>query len=263
MYHNISNNAPNKGLNNEPNKGFNKSAKTYAQHADIQPIIAQFVASQAQQYLSEAELILDIGCGAGQLAQFLPNYHIIGVDAAENMCAISPAPVICADALCLPFADATFNAAISSLCWQWLPLPLAAVELKRILQPNAVAIIALLSHGTMWELHDVYLRANIAPRLLDYYKSEQIAEIFKHHDFAIIAHHQQQIVINHDCVWSFFQQLRLIGAHQASMLPPLNYGQLKQIMRIYEREFGLKNDINEVTNNIPVTYKFDCVVLGA
>jgi malonyl-CoA O-methyltransferase len=228
---------------------FNKAAGSYEANVDIQPIVAQFVAEQAQMHISPSRLTLDVGCGAGRLKQFLPNHQIIGIDAAENMCAIAPHPTICADALHLPFADCSIEAVISSLCLQWVPLQNAVAELARVMQPNAYAVIGLLSDGTMRELKQVYESLNIPPHMLKYSTSPQMMDIFNGCGFEIIAHHQQKNVIYHNSAWQFFKQLQLIGANRTNQTPLTNI-QLKQLMLTYEHKFMQEQ-------GLPVTYCWD------
>ena len=233
--------------------GFNKAAGSYEANVDIQPIVAQFVAEQAQMHISPSHLTLDVGCGAGRLKQFLPNYQIIGIDAAENMCALELHPTICADAVCMPLADCSIEAVISSLCLQWIPLQKAVAELARVMQPNAYAVIGLLSDGTMQELKQVYESLNIPPHMLKYSTSQQMTDIFNSCGFEIISHHQQTTIIYHSSAWQFFKQLKLIGANRTNQTPLTNI-QLKQLMRIYEQQFMQ-------AQGLPVSYVWDCLGL--
>ncbi len=230
---------------------FNKSSKTYAENIDVQAIVASLTAKQIQQHISPNELTLDIGCGTGQLKQLLPTHNIIGVDVAENMCRETHHLAICADATALPFADNSIDAAISSLCFQWLPLPQAIGELHRVLRPNATAIIATLSYGTMLELQASYEKINLKPRMLNYLTSAKIVKIFAQNGFSIITHHHQKTILHHPSAWQLFKQLKNIGANRTTQLPPLTFLQLKQLMQAYEMQ----------QNGVPVSYYWDCLTL--
>jgi len=91
------------------------------------------------------DLVLDLGCGTGELATALARggASVVGVDASERMVAAARArapsgvTLVRASAFRLPFGDATFDAAASAFVLRNLhDLPGAFAELARVVRPG-------------------------------------------------------------------------------------------------------------------------------
>jgi ubiquinone/menaquinone biosynthesis C-methylase UbiE len=107
--------------------------------------------------------VLDIGCGTGRLAERLlaaPTVRsVVGCDFSAGMLAhaaerLAPAArastatvtLVRGDATRLPFADAAFDAAVSTEAFHWFPDQDAALrELRRVLRPGGRLLLALVS----------------------------------------------------------------------------------------------------------------------
>ena len=95
--------------------------------------------------------VLDVGCGTGDLcaAAAARGARLVGVDLAVGMVRAARAahPGLdfrCADAEALPFADASFDAALAAFVVNHVPRPeRAAAELRRVLVPGARAAVAM------------------------------------------------------------------------------------------------------------------------
>ncbi|MEO6029316.1 MAG: methyltransferase domain-containing protein [Candidatus Binatia bacterium] len=105
--------------------------------------------------------VLDIGCGTGRLAERLTTADgvraIVGCDFSAGMLenaserlasprAAGVASLVRGDASRLPFADAAFDAAVSTEAFHWFPDQDAALrELRRVLRPGGRLLLALVS----------------------------------------------------------------------------------------------------------------------
>jgi arsenite methyltransferase len=104
------------------------------------------------------ERILDIGCGPGLLVAEMakavgPAGHVTGIDIADAMIALSAqrftdSPLVDrmtflkADATALPFADETFDAAVSVQVYEYVEdVEIAICELHRVLKPGGRTVI--------------------------------------------------------------------------------------------------------------------------
>ena len=108
--------------------------------------------------------VLDAGCGTGgflaRLRAVRPDLSATGVDfspeAARRAAQKSLAPVACASVEALPFADATFGAAVSAdvLCHRSLSPVRALGELARVLRPGGRLVLNLPAYEWLKSAHD-------------------------------------------------------------------------------------------------------------
>jgi ubiquinone/menaquinone biosynthesis C-methylase UbiE len=102
--------------------------------------------------------VLDVGCGTGRLAARLGELSsvrsIVGLDFSAGMLEQARARLASADATALvrgdatrlPFADAAFDAAVSTEAFHWFPDQDAALaEIRRVLRPGGRLLLALVS----------------------------------------------------------------------------------------------------------------------
>jgi ubiquinone/menaquinone biosynthesis C-methylase UbiE len=105
--------------------------------------------------------VLDIGCGTGRLAARVLDAEgvrtVVGCDFSAGMlenaaarladaCRVGRASLVRGDATRLPFADATFDAAVSTEAFHWFPDQDAALsDLRRVLRPGGRLMLALVS----------------------------------------------------------------------------------------------------------------------
>jgi len=92
--------------------------------------------------ITAGERVLDVGCGAGALTTVLAGIvgadHVAGVDPSEPFVAaarrrVPGADLRAAPAEALPFADGTFDAAVSQLVFHFVDDPLQSVaEMRRV-----------------------------------------------------------------------------------------------------------------------------------
>lgn len=102
--------------------------------------------------------VLDVGCGTGRLAARLHEassvHTVVGLDFSAGMLEQARARLASADATALvrgdatrlPFADAAFDAAVSTEAFHWFPDQDAALaEIRRVLRPGGRLLLALVS----------------------------------------------------------------------------------------------------------------------
>jgi ubiquinone/menaquinone biosynthesis C-methylase UbiE len=119
--------------------------------------------------LKTSERVLDVGSGPGHQALEMspmvgPSGRVDGVDVSESMIRIARArcegvsnvEFHASDALHLPFPDATFDAVMSSMVFEYLPdVPRALQEVHRVLKPGGrVAIHGCALGATLWRSSD-------------------------------------------------------------------------------------------------------------
>jgi ubiquinone/menaquinone biosynthesis C-methylase UbiE len=103
--------------------------------------------------------VLDVGCGTGsllfELARNPASRRLVGLDASAIYADAARAgttdpriEILHADACAMPFADASFDAALSQLVLQFVPDPkAAAAEMARVVRPGGVVAAAVWNSG--------------------------------------------------------------------------------------------------------------------
>ncbi len=108
--------------------------------------------------------VLDAGCGTGGLLARLsaerPDLWAAGVEwaglAATRAAAKSGAAIVRGSVNGLPFADASFDAAIAAdlLCHASVDPPLALAELRRVLRPGGRLVVNMPAYAWLFSAHD-------------------------------------------------------------------------------------------------------------
>lgn len=129
---------------------FEQGGRAYARfRPEYPPQLAAFLASLAPDH----QLAVDVGCGSGQLTQFLaPHFStVVGVDPSADQIANNiPNERIkyqCAPAEQLPLADSTARLITAAQAAHWFNLPAFYREARRIAAPGC--ILALISYGVL------------------------------------------------------------------------------------------------------------------
>ena len=126
-------------------------------------VVAQRSATLDALQPAAGERILDIGSGPGLLAHDMaaavgPNGRVCGIDTSEPMLAMSAkrcadkpwAEFRPADATQLPYPDGSFDAAVSTQVYEFVPdVPAALAELHRVLCPGGRAVIVDTDYGSL------------------------------------------------------------------------------------------------------------------
>jgi SAM-dependent methyltransferase len=108
--------------------------------------------------------VLDAGCGTGGLLARLrahrPELDLFGVEWAEPACrraaAKSGVPIARGNINALPFADASFDAAIAAdlLCHRAVDPDRALAELRRVLRPGGRLVVNMPAYAWLLSAHD-------------------------------------------------------------------------------------------------------------
>lgn len=119
--------------------------------------------------------ILDVGSGTGALATSIASrghqYTVVGIDPSAAYVAYASAAAAgnrrirfaVGDARRLPFEDASFDAAVSLLVFNFIPEPsLALAELRRVVRPGGIIAAAVWDYGAGMQMLRIFWDAAVA-----------------------------------------------------------------------------------------------------
>ena len=138
----------------------------------------------------QGELVLDVGCGPAQVSRraLAGGARAAGVDLTPAMLAIARrqvplVPLTCGDVLALPYRQGVAAAAIAWYSLHNLPrrlLPLALTELRRVVRPGSVVVIA--THAGKGEETIEQVRSGRSENVtITYYEAEELSALAAEH----------------------------------------------------------------------------------
>lgn len=157
-------------------RAFERAAPTYDRSAFLQREVARRLDEHLDEMKVAPRLILDAGCGTGLGVPLLraryPGAGILALDLAHGMAAAalrqhgghagwrgwfsrsraSTLSALCADLEYLPLKRDSLDMVWSSLTVQWVDLPRAFAEVRRVLKPGGLFLFATLGPDTLREL---------------------------------------------------------------------------------------------------------------
>jgi SAM-dependent methyltransferase len=141
--------------------------RRHAAAGDVhEPVARRFVAEGLAR-------VLDVGCGEGELARYLPDGAWVGLDNSQTMLDRAPAGGVLGEATALPFADESFDAVAILYVLYHLSEPRRALaEAQRVMRPGGLIAVAAPSRHDSPELAHTLPKApltfdaELAPDLL-------------------------------------------------------------------------------------------------
>lgn len=241
---------------------FSKAAPTYDENCGLQrevaSMLAGLAASRAPVPLSAPTgsilstgchlSALDIGCGTGalmdKLAEKLPGIRFTGSDVSLPMLLKASekgaSRLVAADCEALPFIDAEFDIAASSLAYQWAGDTLEAFkEAARVLRPGGLFAFSTLGPGTFSELKSVYSSIRGHDEAIRYKSREKLLKLMVEAGFEAVRAEEVSIVKVYAGLFDFIKTLKGIGAApKGETGPGLSSGALlRKADRIYRERF--------------------------
>lgn len=114
--------------------------------------LAEIAVGHAWNQVEHPRRVLDIGAGTGGVgaAAARRGAGVVAIDAAAGMLAVDRErrpPACVADAVALPFSDATFDLAVAGFCLNHLVLPAVGLrEAIRVVRPGGAVVVTSYAH---------------------------------------------------------------------------------------------------------------------
>lgn len=206
--------------------------------------------------------VLDLGCHAGETGRATDGFGgagtVIRCDLSYEMARRAGAGAVVADEEFLPFAADAFDLAVSNLSLHWVnDLPGALLQLRRTLRPDGLFLAAMLGDGTLAELRDSLMQAEIetaggiSPRVSPFAELRDVAGLLQRAGFALPVADRDRIVVTYDNPLKLFADLRGMGESNALAEQQRNFTGRRLLLRtaeIYRDTYG------DCTGRIPATF---------
>jgi malonyl-CoA O-methyltransferase len=144
---------------------FSAAAARYDEAAQLQREVGDRLLERLELVRIDPRRILDVGAGTGRYSERLGRRYrrarVVSLDIAPGMLAVARSRTgwfarrgfLCADAECLPLADASVELLFSNLTLQWCTdLDRTFAEFRRVLRPGGLLMFSTLGPDTLKEL---------------------------------------------------------------------------------------------------------------
>lgn len=216
-------------------QSFAASAVTYDEHAFLQREVGDRLFERLDYVKVAPRRILDIGSGTGYATEKLlaryPDAGVVALDIAHDMLNVarrksaSPSLLrrligrhdrrqfVCADAESLPFADESFDLALSNLALQWTDPERVARDVLRGLSPGGLFMFTTFGPDTLKELRAAFKAVDDQPHVNSFIDMHDIGDILVHAGFADPVMDQEIVTLTYSELKPLLRELKGIGAH--------------------------------------------------
>ena len=205
---------------------------------------------------------LDLGCHTGALSRLLTTrpdvQSVVSADLSPRMVSRSPGMRVAADEELLPFADESFDLAVSALSLHWVnDLPGALIQLNRALKPDGLFLAAMLGGDTLTELRQAMMQAElatepgVAPRVSPFADIRDAGGLLQRAGFALPVADVERITVDYADAFGLMRDLQgmaesnaVIERHKA----PLKRRTLRMAMEAYHDLYARRD------GRVPATF---------
>lgn len=151
---------------------FDRASATYEAAAVLQTRVAEELLGRLDVFAFHPAVVLDLGAGPGKASAALKRKYrkalVVAIDLAPGMLQQARRHQrwflrfqrVCADAVRLPFVDASVDVVFSSLMLQWCDLDAVFAEVRRVLKPDGFHLFSTLGPDTLRELRASWAEAD-------------------------------------------------------------------------------------------------------
>jgi len=196
-------------------------------------------------------LALDLGTPGDALAAALrQSGQVERVIAGEPLAGlrIDRLPRVAADEEALPFANETFDLAVSALSLQWVnDLPGTLAQVRRALKPDGLFLAALIGGETLGELRESLavaeseIAGGASPRVSPFVDVRTLGSLLQRADFALPVTDVERMTVRYPNVPALMHDLRRMAAANAlakRSKKPLRRAVLARAEEIYAERFA-------------------------
>ncbi len=191
--------------------------------------VAERLGDRLDDVLRDFPMALDLGCHTGQVGRVLGGRK--GIETLVE-CDLSPAMVraaggglrVAGDEELLPFANSSFDLAISNLSLHWVnDLPGALLQLRRTLKPDGLFIGAMLGGETLFELRrclmeaELELTGGVTARISPFAEVRDAGGLLQRAGFSLPVVDSDTVTVTYESAFKLMTDLRGMGETNAGL----------------------------------------------
>lgn len=212
-------------------RSFDRAAHHYDQHARLQRKVAGRLLGHLHQHSAalSPQMILDIGCGTGQLTEAMcqdyKKANVVALDFSQQMLlqterrlyeSDASSLLVCGDAEQLPFQAASFDLIVSSLMLQWSNnLESTLRKIRELLMPSGVLAFTSFSEGTLKEVKTSWAAVDAAAHSSDFLSLNTFEATVNAAGYSKVLVIPETIVMQYDSIREILLDMKGIGASNA------------------------------------------------
>jgi len=210
-------------------RGFGRSAKGYAEHAELQGIVAERLLERLQLVSINPEIIVDAGSGPGgaarKLSKLYKGAHIIQADLSYEMLCQSRAVgsrlfskqhFVCGDVENMPLGKNNAELIFSSLMLQWCnDLDRAFSEIRGTLKNQGLFLFATLGPDTLKELRASWAEVDDEVHVNTFLDMHDVGDALIRAGFVEPVMDVEHITLTYEDGFSLMRDLKTLGANNA------------------------------------------------
>lgn len=229
-----------------------RAAQGLGAHDFLLREVADRLAERLDDIRRDFASVLDLGCHTGETirasAALRSAETAIRCDLSHEMARRAGPCTVVADEEFLPFGENAFDLIVSNLSMHWInDLPGALLQLRRSLRPDGLFLAAMLGEGTLAELRDslmqaeIEVRGGVSPRVSPFAELRDLGGLLQRAGFSLPVVDRDRIVVTYDNALKLFRDLRGMGESNALTDQPLHFTGRRLLMRaaeIYHERYG-------------------------
>lgn len=249
-------------------QSFDRASASYEASAVLQARVGDELLQRVKFFQLEPTVVVDLGAGTGRATAELKRRYrranVIALDIAPGMLREARRNQrwfrrferVCADALRLPFANASVDVVFSNLMLQWCgDLDVALGEVRRVLKPDGLFAFTTFGPDTLKELRAAWTAVDGYTHVNTFIDMHDVGDALGRAGLTEPVLDVERVTLTYDDALEVMRDLKAIGAHNVTAGRPRGLtgrARLQRVQAAYEsaRRDGL----------IPATYE---VVYGA
>lgn len=210
-------------------KSFARAAHSYDEAAVLQQEVGERLISRLDLVKIQPARVMDLGAGTCRFSEKLQRRYtkseVWAVDFADTMLAKMAKQSrwrrqpkrVCANALCLPCGDQTFDLVFSNLMLQWcLPLDVYFDEIRRIMRREGAFLFATFGPDTLKELRAAWASIDDGVHVHTFLDMHDVGDALLRAGFAEPVVDMEVLTLTYGDFLGVMRDLKAIGARNAA-----------------------------------------------